>query len=205
MNRARADRGIEGEEQTMKRTTTAACLAFALAGCAHTPPNSPGMGYGRNYTPVVDTVGLDMQRYTADLEGCRSLASQIDPNKMAMDRMFAGIIAGAVLGAAAGGNRYWTEQGALAGGSAGVAAGGARGVMKQETVMANCMAGRGYRVLDASVPTNPNVASPYAANQPAMMVVPASAQSPATPADVGTSLATPGCAWEGYQWKCRTN
>ncbi len=172
-------------------------MAVSLAACQTAPPNTPGAGSGDAYTPVVDMQGLDMQRYATDLDGCRAYARQINPNKMAMESMLGGIIVGALVGAAVGGNRNFAQQGALAGGGAGVAAGGARGVVKQETIMANCMAGRGYRVLDATVPTNTVVASPYV--QTGAIQTPSTASPPAT---WQPSSAVPGCGWEGYVWRC---
>jgi len=142
---------------------TAAIVSLAmLAGCQTAPPNTPGAGSGDTYTPFVDMQGVDPARYSSDLSGCRSYAQQIDPNKKAMEGMFAGILVGALVGAAVGGNRYTAEQGALAGGGSGLAAAGGRAVLKQETIIANCLAGRGYRVLaGATVPTNMAAPSPY--------------------------------------------
>lgn len=140
-------------------------LSLALSGCASAPPNTPGAGTGDTYTPFVDVHGVDPSRYSSDLESCRSYARQIDPNKKAMEGMLGGIILGAMIGAAMGGSGYHAEQGALAGGGAGIGAAGGKAIVKQETILANCMAGRGYRVLEgATQPTNMAVASPYAYN-----------------------------------------
>ena len=138
------------------------CLSTALSGCATAPANTPGAGTGDTYTPFVDLQGVDPTRYSSDLDSCRSYARQIDPNKKAMEGMLGGIILGAMIGAAVGGSRYHAEHAAMAGGTAGVGAGGAKAIVKQETILANCMAGRGYRVLEgATQPTNMAVASPY--------------------------------------------
>lgn len=145
----------------MKKTIIAV-VAIAMAGCATAPPGTPGAGSGDTYTPFIDMQGLDSNRYASDLAGCRSYAQQIDPNKQAMAGMIGGIFIGALIGGAIGGNRYSAEQGALAGGGAGSLGAGGRAIVKQETVIANCMAGRGYRVLEgATIATNVSAPSPY--------------------------------------------
>lgn len=141
---------------------TCVLLVATLVGCATAPPNTPGAGSGDTYTPFVDLQGVDPQRYSSDLAGCRSYAQQIDPNKAAMQGMVAGIIIGALVGASVGGSRYHAEHAAVAGGGAGLGAAGGRAVLKQETIIANCLAGRGYRVLEgATVGTNTAAPSPY--------------------------------------------
>ena len=183
----------------MRIATWVTCLL--LIGCATAPPNTPGAGAGDAYTPVIDMAGLDMGRYSQDLDGCRTYARQIDPNRAAMNNMIGGIIVGALVGAAAGGNRHWAEQGAVYGGTVGSVRGGARAVMTQEVIMANCMAGRGYRVMyGATVPTNTTAPSPYIQT----------AHSPGAPAGPAPSIPTtqpssviPGCGYVGYQWKCQ--
>lgn len=137
-------------------------VSVALSGCAAAPPNTPGAGSGDTYTPFVDVHGVDPARYSSDLASCRSYAQQIDPNKAAMQGMLAGIIVGALVGAAVGGSGRHAEYGATYGGGAGLGAAGGRAVLKQETIIANCLAGRGYRVLEgATVGTNPSAPSPY--------------------------------------------
>lgn len=136
-------------------------VAFSLVGCATAPPGTPGAGSGDTYTPFIDMQGLDTARYANDLAGCRSYAQQISPNKEAMAGMIGGMFIGALIGGAIAGRRG-AESAALAGGGAGVGAAGGRAVLKQETVIANCMAGRGYRVLEgATIAANASVPSPY--------------------------------------------
>ena len=111
-------------------------LMLALtAGCAST------------YRPLVDTKGVDMNRYEADLRECREYTQQlVGPGEQAAT--------GAVVGAATGAlvtrivdrdlNRGPnTRLGALLGAVGGLA----RGAQEQYAVIRNCMAGRGYRVL----------------------------------------------------------
>lgn len=168
-----------------KIAITVTAIALAVSGCATAPPNTPGAGSGATYTPFVDMNGLDMARYSNDLAGCRSYSQQIDAGAAAMRGMIGGIILGALVGAAIGGNSRSANYGATAGGGAGLGAAGGKAVNKQETVIANCMAGRGYRVLDgATVPTNAAVPSPYmvaaAAPQPVVMMQPPVVQQVST-------------------------
>jgi hypothetical protein len=158
------------------------CLAFivGLSGCATAPPNTPGAGVGATYTPVIDTTGVNSARYYADLDSCRIFSRQINVQQAEMNGLIGGIIAGALVGAAYGGNRRSIDYGASAGGTAGMARAGNRALTKQETIMANCMASRGYRVLEgATIPAATNVPSPYAQAEPPMPPV-----APAVPAAV---------------------
>jgi outer membrane lipoprotein SlyB len=95
---------------------TSFTLAALLMGCA-----------GATYRPIVDTQGLDMNRYEADLQSCQQYAKQTTdgPNSAAI-----GAVAGAALGSV------------LAG-----VAGGASGETNQRNIIRRCLAGRGYRVL----------------------------------------------------------
>jgi hypothetical protein len=140
-----------------------ACSTLLLVlGCAQVPPNTPGAGIGETYTPVIDMQGVDSYRYSTDLDACRAYARQIDAARAEQQGMLAGMLAGAMVGALVGGNQHYTEQGALAGGFSGMGAAGVKARTKQEVVLANCMAGRGYRVLEgATQPTATNVSSPY--------------------------------------------
>jgi outer membrane lipoprotein SlyB len=156
----------------MKMTTTAlaTALALALAGCATAPPNTPGAGVGATYTPIIDTTGVNFSRYYADLDSCRTFARQIDVNQQELNGIIAGALFGAMLGAAAGGNSRYVGNTAAVGGTAGGVRAGNRALGKQETIVANCMASRGYRVLEgATIPAATNVPSPYADAGPAVV------------------------------------
>lgn len=146
------------------RTICALTALAVLAGCA-APPNTPGAGSGDRYTPVIDMQGLDMVRYSADLANCRTYTKTINPAADAAAGAIIGALIGAAVGASVGhGTSYQgslTRYGAGYGGTSGALQAGSRGVVKQETIMANCMAGRGYRTLDASIPVNTAVVSPY--------------------------------------------
>ncbi len=149
-------------------------MALAASGCAIAPPDTPGAGTGDTYTPFVDLQGVDHSKYQNDLAGCRSYAKQIDVGGEAMKGMIGGMIVGALVGAAIGGNSRSMGYGASAGGGAGLGGASGKAINKQETVIANCLAGRGYRVLEgATIPTNVAAPSPY---------LPSTAQSATGPA-----------------------
>jgi hypothetical protein len=192
---------------TMKTTAAVTALAIGLAGCATAPPNTPGAGVGATYTPVIDTTGVNWARYYADLDACRTFSRQIDVQQAEMNGLIGGIIAGALVGAAYGGNRRSIDYGASAGGTAGMVKSGNRALSKQETIMANCMASRGYRVLEgAAIPAASNVPSPYAQAEPpippAAPTVPAAAFQPtsvqgAPAAPAPRSFRPAACDWPG--------
>lgn len=107
----------------------------------------PALFFGcANYRPVVDTVGVDMRRYEADLRDCQNYAQQVNPAEHAAVGAVGGVILGAVLGAMLG-NRHSAGQVAGAYGVIGAAGGGAEGAAAQRNIINNCMMGRGYRVL----------------------------------------------------------
>lgn len=179
----------------MKALAVPAITLVALCGCAPMPPNTPGAGVGATYTPVIDTTGVNVSRYHSDLQACRSFSRQIDVSAAEMNGLIAGILYGAATGAAVGQNRRSMDYGARVGGSAGIGRAGSRAVNKQEIIMANCMASRGYRVLEgATIPAAANVPSPYlqadAAPQPVAtpVLVAAPPQPIATPLPVATPV-----------------
>ena len=99
-----------------------------------------------SYRPIVDTKGVDMNKYEADLGECQQYATEVDP----VGRAAAGAAAGAVIGAVIGsifGNRRSAGQGAAAYGLLGGAGGGAQGALAQREIVIRCMVGRGYKVL----------------------------------------------------------
>lgn len=109
-------------------------LAALLMGCA-----------GATYRPIVDTQGLDMNRYEADLQSCQQYAKQTTdgPNSAAIGAV-AGAALGSVLAGVVGGDRRASASiGAIEGG----VLGGASGETSQRNIIRRCLAGRGYRVL----------------------------------------------------------
>lgn len=154
-------------ERGMKKAFVLSISALSMVGCQHAP-NTQGAGYGETYTPVVDMQGVDLGRYDADLDACRANAKKVDASGQAMAGLIAGMLVGAAVGASFGGNGRYMESGAMAGGGAGLGRNANKAAVKQETIIANCLAGRGYRVLEgATIPPNPYVASPYGPVSPA--------------------------------------
>ena len=116
-----------------------ACIASLLAGCAATT--------GANYRPIIDTQGVDFNRYERDLRDCQSFATQ---TAGAGESAAAGALAGAVLGgvlAAAAGKNYSRSSTARVGAVTGAVGAGAEGETNQRNIIRRCLAGRGYKVL----------------------------------------------------------
>lgn len=105
-----------------------------LAGCA-----------GPTYRPIIDTQGVDLNRYEADLRDCQAFSTQTaDAGKSAAVGAAAGAVLGSVLAGVSGDNR---KSSAELGAIAGAISGGAGGETNQRNIIRRCLAGRGYRVL----------------------------------------------------------
>lgn len=124
------------------------CLPFILAGCA--TPNAPGQGVGAEYTPVIDMQGVDGARYTSDLSACRQYAVQVDPTRQAVASGVGQAVFSAIIMQAAGGNNRQIAQSANVGANAGIWRGQGQALGTQQRIVANCLASRGYRVLDGT-------------------------------------------------------
>lgn len=116
-----------------RRLFPVTCFCVVLAACS----SAPG--------PIVDTKGVDMTRYRADLADCETYAEQV--------RMERGVVKGAAGGAAVGaatGAILDKDVGEYAG--VGAVAGGAKSAVRADReksqVVKNCMRYRGYRVLN---------------------------------------------------------
>ena len=113
--------------------------AAFLVGCAATS--------GANYRPIVDSKGVDLNRYESDLRECQSYALQ---TAGAADSAAAGAVAGALLGAVlagAAGKNYSRSSSARVGAVSGAVGAGVEGERNQKSIINRCLAGRGYRVL----------------------------------------------------------
>ena len=124
------------KEKNMKhlRRLSSFTLVAMLLGCA-----------GASYRPIVDTQGLDMNRYEADLQSCQQYAKQTadGPNSAAVGAI-AGAALGSILAGVAGGDRRASGSvGAIEGGILG----GVSGETNQRNIIRRCLSGRGYRVL----------------------------------------------------------
>ena len=110
-----------------------------LAACATT------------YQPIIDTKGLDIQKYNQDLAECRVLADQVDVvEDGATDALIGagfGAAAGAALGALTGNAGMGAATGAAVGGFGGGGAGALTSSQRKQKVLNNCLTSRGYKIL----------------------------------------------------------
>lgn len=113
----------------------AGMLAGSMVGCA-------------NHTPrqIVDTKGVDINKYFQDNAECKRYADQVDTGGSTVNGAVGGAILGALIGAAIGGSDG-AAYGAKVFGVAGAAEGAGSAVRDKNVVMARCMQGRGYKVL----------------------------------------------------------
>jgi hypothetical protein len=116
-----------------------AALLLLVAGCATT------------YTPVVDTKGLDQQKFQQDMAECRMLADQVNVTE---DGVTDGLIgagfgaaAGAALGALSGNAGMGAATGSVVGAFGAGGTGAVSAAQRQKTIMNNCLTGRGYKIL----------------------------------------------------------
>lgn len=112
------------------------CLAALLGACTE---------MGTDVTPVLD--GQPTAQFQSDLAACRSLArsqSQLGHETMAAAALGAGI--GGVLGEVDEDGDAW--GGAVAGALAGAAMGVSEASDTRETIVLNCLRGRGHRVVN---------------------------------------------------------
>lgn len=131
------------------------CVSIALSACASTTPHYVANRQVNLITPVIDTTvnpkGRDMGQ---DLKECNYYANSIaGPGMSAMNSGMAGAALGAAVGAITAAYfgadvGYTAGFGALTGGIGGAAGGAAKSVNTKYRVVANCMSGRGYSVLN---------------------------------------------------------
>lgn len=123
----------------MLRTTKfmALPLIFTIAACANS---------GANYTPVID--GPVGPNYGNDLAQCQALAasqSTFDNNAGASAATGAGVAAATTAVFNNTGNNV--RDAAILGAAAGLTSSAIQGNANKESIVANCMRGRGYNVV----------------------------------------------------------
>lgn len=124
--------------KTIIKSTSAILLISLITACANT---------GANYRPVVDTKGIDLNRYEADLSECQQYANQTaGAGESAAAGAAAGAVFGALLAAAAGGGSS-KKSTAGVGAVTGAAGAAGQGETNQRNVIRRCLSGRGYKVL----------------------------------------------------------
>jgi len=123
-------------EETMKKIAIL-CIAATLTGCAST------------YRPLVDPKpGQTVQAYDADLASCRAYADQVaGVGSSAAVGAAGGAILSVIISAIFGNTGRALSQSAGAGAVLGGVGGAISGGESERDVVARCMAGRGWRVL----------------------------------------------------------
>lgn len=117
-------------------------LLLCLAGCATKSANWP-----RHERVIVDTQGVDMAQYRADLEQCSQYSDQVQTGKKVARGTLGGAAVGGLIGAAVG-DSSTAQKGAGAGSVTGGAGGLVDSYREKNQVVKNCLRGRGYRVLN---------------------------------------------------------
>ncbi len=117
--------------------TVMAGLLLGLAGCASQA--------GRSV--IIDRQGVDMAQYERDLAECTSYAEEVRAGEKVAANAAGTAAVGAAVGAVTGGSER-ARRGAGVGGIVGGARGGRAAWYEQQRVVKNCLAGRGYRVLN---------------------------------------------------------
>ncbi len=124
---------------------TAMALALAVSGLSACSSTAQ---------PIVDTKGVNSTQYNQDNYECQQYANQVSPVGDAAVGAVGGAATGAALGAITGalvggvGVGEGAAFGAATGGALGLGGGAVTGVQNQRQVYRNCMAGRGYSVLN---------------------------------------------------------
>lgn len=115
----------------MKPVIIVAFLVY-ISGCA-------------GHSPIVDTKGVDMRSYEADLAQCQQYAEQVSVGEQAAVGAGVGAALGWALSAVSGGdNKVNTSLGAVSGGAAGLG----KSAREQQVIISRCLQGRGYKVLN---------------------------------------------------------
>jgi len=112
-------------------------LCVAVQACAPSPR-------GDRYVPLVDMKGKSQQAFVQDTQECQAYAStRMSGGQAAVG----GAVAGGVLGALLAPKGHRTDVAAF-GMVAGGTGAGAKAVYTQESITKQCLAGRGYNVLN---------------------------------------------------------
>lgn len=121
----------------MVKTLTLIAIALAVGGCATRPR-------GAEYVPLVDMKDKDQAVFVTDVRECQAYATQ---RMGAAEGAMAGAVAGALIGAIIAPRGYRNK---IAGRTAllGAAGGAGTAMNTQEGITKQCLAGRGYNVLN---------------------------------------------------------
>lgn len=123
----------------MRALITVFTLAVGLSACTTARDPTPG-------GIIVDTRGVNMAQYEADLEECGNYADEVRTG----EKVAGGAAGGAIVWGAVG--AIWGRGNAAESAASGAVVGGAHGVhasiRERQRVVKNCMRYRGYRVLN---------------------------------------------------------
>ena len=123
------------------KTYMLVCSLLLLVGCSSSQYKDPMDNV------IVDTAGVDLNKYYADLAECKAFAQKVDVRDQTTKGVVGGVVVGSVIGAIVGNS----DDAKRAGGAAGVLGGmeaNAEARREQNKVMRNCLVGRGYNVLN---------------------------------------------------------
>lgn len=124
----------------MKALVFAICLLCLLSSCRQVDEITGNR-------PIVDTKGIDVDVYEADLEECYLFADEVQTGKKVVTGAATGAVVGGVIGAAAG-NSDTAKRGAGIGAASGTLSGTGSAMQERQRVVRNCLSGRGYLVLN---------------------------------------------------------
>ncbi len=113
---------------------------FLLTACA-------GNSHRSSSGIIIDNKGVNMSAYYQDLHECRNYASQVNVGGQIAGKTIGGAVIGGAIGAIAGDSDA-AKRAAGVGGLLGAVKGSAQARREKQRVVRNCLAGRGYRVLN---------------------------------------------------------
>jgi outer membrane lipoprotein SlyB len=124
----------------MKNLVLLVCAFCLLASCRQVDEITGN-------SPIVDTKGINPAVYDADLQECYTFADEVEAGRKIVTAAATGAVVGSVIGAAAG-NSETAKRGAGVGAASGALSGTSNTMHERQRVVRNCLAGRGYRVLN---------------------------------------------------------
>ncbi|HIG40893.1 MAG: glycine zipper family protein [bacterium] len=119
--------------KTLTVAGTSLLMILLLPGCV-------------NQDIIVDTKGINDQRYQQDLAECQEYTRQISTGTEAARSGVFGTAVGAAIGAIVGNSRT-VQKSAGVGAVTGSLKGGQNAQRRKHGVVSNCLRGRGYKVL----------------------------------------------------------
>ena len=97
--------------------------------------------------PIIDTKGVDMQAFESDLQDCYAYADEVQSGRKVATGAATGAAVGGVIGAVVG-DSDTAKRSAGVGAVTGTMSGAGSAMSERHMVVRNCLAGRGYLVLN---------------------------------------------------------